>query len=98
MPDPFAILEAPLDAGDEAIRKRYLELTVQFPPEQHPEKFAAVRAAYEKIATLEKRAKYLLYDRGTEDTLESIIEDAECKMPRPRPSLQQLLNIVKPQK
>ena len=47
MPDPYTVLGIPPDADDTAIRKRYLELTVQFPPEHQPEKFAAHRAAYE---------------------------------------------------
>ena len=96
MPDPYTVLGIPADADDTAIRKRYLELTVQFPPEQHPEKFAAVRAAYEKVRTLDARAKYHLFERGTEDTVEAIIEDAECTTPRPRPSLEQLLKSVFP--
>ena len=96
MPDPFAILGVPPDADDAAIRRQYLTLTVQFPPEQHPEKFAAMRAAYEKVRTLEARARYRLFDRGTEDSLEAIIEDAECLTSRPRPSLDQLLTAAFP--
>ena len=96
MPDPYTVLELPPDADDAAVRKRYLELTVQFPPEQHPERFAGVRAAYEKLRTLDARVKYRLFERGTEDTIEAIIEDAECTTPRPRPSLEQLLKAVFP--
>jgi curved DNA-binding protein CbpA len=94
--DPFTVLGVPPDADDAAIRRRYLELTVQFTPEHHPAKFAAHRAAYEKIRTLDARAKYRLYDRGTEDTIEAIIEDAECLTSRPRPSLEQLLTAALP--
>src|SRR6476661_5346119 len=54
--DPFMTLGVPLDATDADIRKRYLELTVQFPPEQHPDRFAAIRAAYEKVRTLDAPA------------------------------------------
>lgn len=93
--DPFTTLGVPPDADDAAIRRRYLELTVQFPPEHHPEKFAAHRAAYEKIRTLDARAKYRLFERGTEDTIEAIIEEAECLSSRPRPSLDQLLAAVR---
>lgn len=96
MPDPYTVLGLPADADDAAVRKRYLELTVQFPPEQHPEKFAAVRAAYEKVRTLDSRARHRLFERGTEDTIEAIIEEAECTTPRPRPTLDQLLKAVLP--
>jgi curved DNA-binding protein CbpA len=96
MTDPYTVLGVPPDADDTAIRKRYLELTVQFPPEQHPTKFAVVRAAYEKVRTIDARVKYRLFEAGTEDTIEAIIEDAECTTPRPRPSLEQLLNAIVP--
>lgn len=96
MPDPYTVLNLPQDVDDATVRKRYLELTIQFPPEQHPEKFAALRAAYEKIRTLEARAKYRLFEQGSEDTIESIIEEVECTMPRPRPSLDQLLKAAYP--
>src|SRR6266478_5994622 len=43
MTDPFLVLELPPDADDAAIRARYLELVRRRPPEQAPERFAAVR-------------------------------------------------------
>lgn len=94
--DPFATLGMPLDSSDAEIRKRYLELTVQFPPEQHAEKFAAVREAYERIRTLDNRAKYMLKERGTEDTIEAILEEVECTTTRPRPSLSMLAQMLSP--
>lgn len=96
MPDPYAVLGLPPDADDAAVRRRYLELTVQFPPEQHPERFAAVRAAYEKVRTLDARVRYKLFERGSEHTIEAIIEEAECTTPRPRPTLEQLLAAARP--
>ena len=96
MPDPYTVLDLPPDADDAAIRQRYLDLTRQFPPEQHPEKFAAVRAAYEKLRTLDARVRYRLFERGSENTIEAIIEEAECTTPRPRPSLEQLLKAAVP--
>jgi curved DNA-binding protein CbpA len=89
--NPFSLLGVSLASTDAEIRKRYLELTREFPPEQNQEKFAAVREAYEAIRTLDQRAKYMLYEQGKEDTFESIIEEIECTIPRPRPSLTNLL-------
>lgn len=45
--DPFQVLGVPRDADEEQIRSRYLKLVKQFPPEREPEKFRAIRAAYE---------------------------------------------------
>ena len=96
MPTPYLVLEVTWDADDAAIRKKYLELVQRFPPEQYPAKFAAVRAAYEKIKTLDARAKYQLFEAGSEDTIEAIIEEAECQLVRPRPSLEQLFQAAYP--
>ena len=49
MTDPYQVMGLAADCDDETIRRRYLELVKQFSPEQHPEKFAAVRAAYESL-------------------------------------------------
>ena len=46
MNDPYEIFELTPDAGETEIRQRYLELVRQFPPDQAPERFAAVHAAY----------------------------------------------------
>ncbi len=96
MPDPYTVLDLPPEADDAAIRQRYLDLTRQYPPEQHPERFAAVRAAYEKMRTLEARAQYRLFESGNENTIEAIIEEAECTTPRPRPTLDQLIAAIGP--
>jgi len=90
MPDPYTVLGVPPDADDDAVRRRYLELARTFPPEQHPEKFAAARAAYDKLKTLDARAAYRLFEAGKEDTIDALIEEAACRTPRPRVTLQAL--------
>ncbi len=91
--DPYAILGLPADEdlADEAVRQRYLHLIREFPPEQQPEKFAAVRAAYEKIRTLPARADHRLFGAGSQDSLDDIIAEVDTASPRPRPTLQQLI-------
>jgi curved DNA-binding protein CbpA len=91
MPDPYTVLGVPPDADDEAIRGRYLELAREFPPEHAPERFAAVRAAYEAVKDLEARARYRLFDAGADDTIEAIITEAACRTPRRRFGLRTLL-------
>ena len=94
MPDPYTTLGIPPDADDEAIRRRYLELTRQFTPEHNPERFAAVRAAYEKVKDLDSRMRYRLYEAGREDTIDALIEEAACRTPRRRTGLKELLAVV----
>ncbi|HEY0523746.1 MAG TPA: J domain-containing protein [Stellaceae bacterium] len=49
MADPFSVLDVDEEADDETIRRRYLALVRRHPPERDPERFRAVRAAYEAI-------------------------------------------------
>jgi curved DNA-binding protein CbpA len=96
MANPYTVLGLPPDADDEAIRQRYLELVRHFPPEQHPERFAAVRGAYEKVKDLNSRATYLLFESGRDDTIDAIIEEAACRTPQRRIGLQELLAVAFP--
>lgn len=96
MADPYTVLEVSPDAADETIRQRYLELARRFPPEQNPERFAAVRAAYEKVKDLNSRAMFRLFEAGWDDTIDAIIEEAACRTPRRRIGLQDLLNVAFP--
>lgn len=91
MPDPYAVLGIPPDADDEGIRRRYLELAREFTPEQHPNRFAAIRAAYEKVKDLDARVQYRLYDIGKDDTIDVLIEEAACRSTRRRVGLKELV-------
>jgi curved DNA-binding protein CbpA len=94
MADPYQVLGLPPDSDDEAIRRRYLELVRQFPPEHHPEKFAAVRAAYEKLRDQTTRLRHQLFEAGKTETIEAILEDLQCRTSRRRVSLKTLLTVV----
>lgn len=96
MSDPYEILGLDDDADDEAIRRRYLELVKKFPPEQNPEKFAAVRAAYESLRDLTTRVRHRLFESGRRDTLDALIEELACqKSSRRRVGLKMLLSLVR---
>ena len=41
MNDPYETLGLSPDAGESEIRRRYLELVREFPPDRAPERFAA---------------------------------------------------------
>ena len=96
MTDPYAVLGLPPDSDDETIRRRYLELVRQFSPEHHPEKFAAVRSAYESLRDLDTRLRHRLFESGRKDTIDAIVEELACRSPRRRVSLKALLNAVRP--
>lgn len=91
--DPYIVMGVDPESDDETIRKRYLELVRQFQPEHHPEKFAEIRAAYEKLRDLDSRVHHRLFDQGKKDTIEDVIEELTCRIPRRRFSLQTLIQM-----
>ena len=55
MRDPFTVLGVAEDAGDAEIRRRYLALVRDFPPDRAPDRFQEYRAAYEALGDERKR-------------------------------------------
>jgi DnaJ-class molecular chaperone len=60
MSDPFTVLGVDETADDAAIRRRYLALVRDFPPDQAPERFQEYRAAYEALSDERKRLEMTL--------------------------------------
>jgi curved DNA-binding protein CbpA len=94
MSNPYDVLDLPADSSDEDIRRRYLELVKQFPPERYPEKFAAIRAAYDELHDLDARMKHRLFEAGRKESLEALVEEVTCRRTRQRLSLHRLLQAV----
>jgi curved DNA-binding protein CbpA len=94
MDDPHVLLGLAADADDETIRRRYLELVRRFSPEHHPEKFAAIRAAYERLRDRNARVRYRLLEAGRKETIEAIVEEIACRSSRRRLSLKALLSAL----
>ena len=94
MSDPYEVLALPADSDDETIRRRYLELVRQFPPERSPEKFAAIRQAYESLRDLTTRLQYRLFEAGKKESVEAIIQELACRSHRRRVSLATLLKTL----
>ena len=95
MTDPYAVLGIGPESDDDTIRKRYLELVREFSPEQHPQRFAAVREAYELVRDLDSRVTYRLFEQGEKDSIDQIIEEIACRTPRRRFNLQAVQDITK---
>src|SRR5262245_6033498 len=94
MTDPYQVLGLPPEADDDAIRRRYLELVRQFSPEHHPEKFTAVRSAYEQLRDQGTRLRHRLFESGKNETVDAIIEEVSCRTARRRVSLKQMLSAT----
>ena len=91
MSDPYAVLDLAPDSTDEAIRRRYLQLVRTYTPERAPERFAAIREAYEKLRDPISRLRYRIFAAGQDDSLEAIIADAKASLPRRRIPVAELL-------
>ncbi|CEP68868.1 DnaJ domain [Moorella glycerini] len=55
--DPYQILGLEPGASAAAIKRAYLQLVRRHPPEQQPEEFKRIRAAYEQLKDARARAK-----------------------------------------
>ncbi len=67
MIDAYRILNLSPNADDAAIKDAYMTLVQAFSPDRYPEIFKKIRAAYECIATAEKRLEHNLFDLSLPD-------------------------------
>lgn len=75
MRDPHQILGLDPSADETAIRQRYLALVRQYTPEQAPERFSEIRAAYEELRDPVKRLQGRLFEFRSDDSPAAIRTD-----------------------
>lgn len=92
----FLLLELPMDASDEQIRKRYLEFVKRYPPEKEPDKFHSITSAYEDIKDQRSRVKSRLFsalrDVEAEKNLKELV--ASVKFTKKNVGLSELLHAA----
>lgn len=66
---PHAVLGLSPQADEAAIRRRYLELVRQHPPDREPQRFAAIHQAYDSLRDPTRRIERLLFHYGRDDSL-----------------------------
>jgi curved DNA-binding protein CbpA len=59
--DPYAVLGLSRNADQAEVRGAYFALVRQHPPEQDPDMFKRIRAAYDKLRTAQRRAETDLF-------------------------------------
>jgi curved DNA-binding protein CbpA len=94
MDDPYAVLDLERGADEAAIRRRYLELVRQYPPERAPERFAAVRAAYDELRDPVKRLERRLFRPDAEDSLGAIQAEIRERIAADRIPVDRLLELA----
>lgn len=94
MADPYEILGVARGADDAEIRRCYLELVRQFPPERAPERFAAIRGAYDELRDPVTRLTSQLFDLADGDTLDSLQDEAKRRLRAARIPVESLLKLA----
>ena len=84
MADPLHILGVSASARPDEIRRRYLELVRQYPPDRDPDRFAKIRAAYDELSDPVQQLDKLLFDIESVDSLDTVIADLHAGL-RSRP-------------
>lgn len=83
MTDPHETLGLDPDAGEAEIRRRYLELVREFPPDRAPERFTEIHAAYEALKDPASRLHARLFHPDTRtDSLEGLAADLRRRLRR----------------
>jgi tetratricopeptide (TPR) repeat protein len=72
----YKILGTRSNIKQENIKKKYIEMVKQFPPETHPEEFERIREAYEVLRDPKKRREYDIM-RKYGNKIEKLMERAE---------------------
>ena len=95
MTDPFVILGVSPQADESEVRRRYLELVREFPPDRAPERFAEIRAAFDQIREPLNRLKRQLFSLGTEESVKGLEHDLRSRLRDARLSVDALFSIAK---
>jgi curved DNA-binding protein CbpA len=94
MSDPYDVLGLPSDADEAEVRRRYLELVRENPPDRAPERFAAIRSAYDEVRDPKRRLALRLFETGSRDSLEAIAADLRLRLTAGRLPLDILLALA----
>jgi len=91
---PRLVLGVGPDASDEDLRARYHDLVKRYPPDESPEEFAVVAAAYEAIRERRRRlTAEIFWMPGTGDAVSDLAWWL-ARAPRKRDDLETLRSIV----
>lgn len=94
MPTPEETLGLNANADEAAIRKRYLELVRQYPPERDPERFTEIRNAYDQLRDPLKTLEAQIFKPGRGEELADILNDLTKESRNERYKTDALLSLA----
>jgi curved DNA-binding protein CbpA len=80
MDDPYEVLGVAAHADEATIRQRYLDLVREFPPDRAPERFVAIRAAYDEVRDPARVLGARLFRASTSDSLDALAADLRRRL------------------
>jgi curved DNA-binding protein CbpA len=95
MTDPYQTLGLPPDAPEAEIRRRYLELVRQHPPDRDPQRFNEVHEAYSRLRDPVARMEKLLFEPDRSDTFEGLLAEARNRLRNARIPAEALLALAR---
>jgi curved DNA-binding protein CbpA len=91
---PHEVLGVSEDDDDERVRRRYLELVREKPPDRFPEEFARIRAAYDELRDPLKLMEKKLFRIETEEAVADIEAELRKRLTETRLSVDALLSLA----
>jgi curved DNA-binding protein CbpA len=94
MPNPFDLLGVAETADDDTIKKAYLQQVREHPPERDPDRFQAIRAAFETVKSRRDRLRYRLLHQEPPDLAALVATALQPRGSRHRLSEAQLRQLL----
>jgi len=94
MADPYLTLGVSPDADEAELRRRYLELVRQNPPEKCPREFAEIREAYEQLRDPVTRLEKQLFQVRSRESLDDVVDDLRSRVQAARIPTETLLSLA----
>ncbi len=94
---PYEILGISPDSDDKTIRRAYLDLVREHPPERDPERFKEIVQAYDAVKDESRRLKYYLFNKEipVKRPMEALMEDFRKLKKRKPPCFEKLKELLR---
>ncbi|MDA1015343.1 MAG: DnaJ domain-containing protein [Planctomycetota bacterium] len=94
MRKPEDVLGLDANANEATVRRRYLELVRQFPPDREPERFRDIRQAYDQLRDPLRKMQSQLFGFVEGEDLNDIIGDLRKELRTARFDTEALLRLA----
>jgi hypothetical protein len=94
MNDSYEVLGLTAGADELEIRRRYLKLVRANSPDREPERFTAIRAAYDELRDPARRLETMILNPSTTDSLDALAADLRTRLAATALTLDALLSLA----